>query len=227
MKKSSNNLKFAILATDIVVLTIKDNKLLVRLQEVNRPPYFDAVPGLPGGLISPTETAEETVRRLLSEKARLNPSKVYIEQLYTFSALDRDPRGRVVSVAYLALVPWEDLTRLEQQDTEEVWWEEVRKIKNLAYDHRSILSTAIKRLQSRITYTTLSSKLAPTEFTLTHLEKIYEVILKKSIDKRNFRKKLISLNIVKKTEKKVQGVKYRPPNLYSFSTKNVSDLSIL
>lgn len=227
MKRSSNNLKFAILATDIVVLTIKDNKLLVRLQEVNRPPYFDAVPGLPGGLISPTETAEETVRRLLSEKAQLNPSKVYIEQLYTFSTLDRDPRGRVVSVAYLALVPWEELSIIEKQSTKEIWWEEINGTKNLAYDHKSILSTAIRRLQSRITYTTLSSKLVPKEFTLTHLEKIYEVILKKSIDKRNFRKKIISLNIVKKSEKKLRGVKYRPPNLYSFSTKNISDISIL
>lgn len=227
MKTPSNNLKFAILATDIVILTIKDSKILVRLQQVNRPPYFNTIPGLPGGLISPTETAEETVQRLLYEKAKLTPSKVYIEQLYTFSGINRDPRGRVVSVGYLALVPWEQLSILEQQDTEEVWWKEISKTKNLAYDHDSILSTAINRLKSRITYTTLSSKLVPKEFTLTHLEKIYELILKKSIDKRNFRKKLISLNIVKKSERKVEGVKYRPPNLYSFITKNVSDLSIL
>jgi len=227
MKKTGQNLKFAVLAVDVIILTVKDDRLLVRLQKVARPPHFDGIPGLPGGLISPTETAEEAVYRLISEKAHISPSKTYIEQLYTFSKVGRDPRGRVVSVAYLALIPWAQLSITEQQDTEVVWWTNASTVKNLAYDHDSMLVTAIKRLQSRITYTTVSSQIAPAEFTLTQLEKIYEVVLGKKIDKRNFRKKLLKLSVVKKSDRKLRGVRYRPADLYSFTSLKVKEISIL
>lgn len=227
MKKvTNNNLIFAILAVDIVLFTIKNDELLVRLVEVTRPPHFNGTWGLPGSLISPTETASEAVERLIEQKALIKKEKIYYEQLYTFSKINRDPRGRVVSVGYLALVPWESLSSTEQLNTGATW-KRVSKLKNLAYDHDEILDIAIKRLSSRITYTTLSSKLLPKKFTLTKLEKIFEIILEKDVDKRNFRKRLFAFNIVKKSKEQLRGMKHRPANLYFFSSSKIKEINII
>lgn len=222
-----NEIKFSILAADVAIFTVKDGKLLVRLSKVNRPPHFPGMPGIPGGLISPTETAEQAVSRLINEKSGIDSSKVYFEQLYTFSKVDRDPRGRVVSVAYLALVPWEILSEKERTDTKDLWWENAHTTAKLAYDHDTILSVAIKRLRTEIVNTTISSKLVQKEFTLTHLEKICETVLAKKIDKRNFRKKLLGLKVVKKKDRQLRGLKHRPANLFSFTTSKVKDISVL
>ena len=227
MKNTKDNIKFSIIAADVVLFTVRDNTLFVRLSKVDRPPHFPGIPGIPGGLISPTETAEEAVERLISEKAGIDSSKVYYEQLYTFSGVNRDPRGRVVSVAYIALIPWEALSRNEQTDTKNLWWESAHKTPKLAYDHDSVLSVAIKRLRFQIVHTTISSKLVTKEFTLTHLEKICETILAKQIDKRNFRKKLLSLKVLKKQDRQLRGVKHRPANLYSFTSSKIKDLTVI
>src|SRR6516165_11678418 len=102
-------LRFAILAADTVLFTMRDGKLLVRLTKVERPPHFPDNAGLPGGLLHPLETAEDAAMRHVEEKAGIARRKIYLEQLYTFSKVDRDPRGRVVAVAYCGLVPWETL----------------------------------------------------------------------------------------------------------------------
>lgn len=228
MKKiNEKHLKFAVLATDIALFTVKDEKLYVRLMKVDRPPYFTNMTGLPGGLILPKETAEEAVSRIIEEKGLVNSKKIYTEQLYTFSTIDRDPRGRVVSVAYLALVPWEMLSATEQSSATESWWQEIYPKEKMAYDHDKILSVAIKRLQSRITYSTLASKLVPKEFTLTQLEKVCEVVLGGDIDKRNFRKKLLKNKVVKKSKLKLTGVKHRPAHLYSFNSPKVLEVEML
>lgn len=227
MNTAKQNIIFAVLATDIALFTVKDNQLFVRIITVNRPPHFPGIPGLPGGLISPTETADQAVERLIQEKAHIQSSKVYFEQLYTFSSIDRDPRGRVVSVAYLALVPWEELSISEQEKIDAAYWQPVFPKQNLAYDHNEVLSLAIKRLRSRIIYTSISSKLVPKEFTLTHLEQTCEVVLGKEIDKRNFRKKLLSLEVLKKCDRQLRGVKHRPANLYKFSSAKVIDIQVL
>ena len=192
MKKtisSPEHLRFAVLATDIAIFTVRDKELLVRLIPVNRPPFFTDIKGLPGGLIDPKETAEEAVERHTKDKAKTGPDKVYFEQLYTFSSLKRDPRGRVVAVAYIGLVPWEKLSATEQMNTEEAQWVPAAHMKTLAYDHNEILDMAMKRLRSRITYTTIASKILCDEFTLTEMEEAYESVLLSDLDKRNFRKK--------------------------------------
>lgn len=233
MKHPTNNqaflkkFRFAVLATDIAIFTLNDDHLWVRLIRVNRPPHFDGVPGLPGGLLEPTETAEETAARLVSEKAGLAPTKVYLEQLATFSRVNRDPRGRVVAVAELALINWQSLTTKEQADNKEVWWNRIDKLPKLAYDHNEIFTTALERLRSRITYSTLISKLIPETFTLSELEAAYETILSKEIDKRNFRKKIKKLNILKTTNKKRMGTQWRPAELYSFRSTKVVPTEIL
>lgn len=227
MKNSEKHLKFAVLATDVALFTVNDGKIYVRVMDVDRPPHFIHMPGLPGGLILPHETAEDAVIRILEEKGKVNAKKVYIEQLYTFSSLKRDPRGRVVSVAYLALVPFENLSEKEKMKDKNTWWQEVYPKDKMAYDHDKILTVALKRLKSRITYSTLASQLVPKEFTLTHLEKVCEIILDGKIDKRNFRKKLLKNKIVKKSKLKLTGVKHRPAHLYTFSEKEVIEKEMI
>ncbi len=227
MRTQKQTLQFSILAADIALLTIRDGELYARIIPVHRPPHFMNRIGLPGGLILPTETAEEAALRLIKTKATLDTKGVHLEQLYTFSALNRDPRGRVVAVAYLALIPWESLRPTETLDTKEAWWAPVRELRKLAYDHDLILETAIARLRSRVTYTTLIAKLMPKEFTLTELETAYESVVKKNIDKRNFRKKILKLGILKPLKRKRTGSAFRPAELYSFTSTTVSDIEVL
>lgn len=223
---TERHLHFAILATDIALFTIRDGELLVRLGVVHRPPHFPNSKGLPGGLIKPHETAEDSVSRIVETKAQIDPRKIHIEQLYTFSAIDRDPRGRVVAVAYLALVPWELLSPTEQLDTESAWWSPIGKAKRMAYDHDQMLPMALNRLASRIAYTTLIQKILPREFTLSELEKAYASVLSTSPDKRNFRKKILKLNILKKVPSKRKGA-FRPAQMYRFAKQKVENIEIL
>jgi 8-oxo-dGTP diphosphatase len=227
MKPDSSHIKFAVLASDTAVFTVRDGELLVRLVNVDRPPHFKNIPGLPGGLLTPTETADEAALRHVEEKAHIKASKLYVEQLYTFSAVDRDPRGRVVAVAYIALIPWENLSATEQLGTDGAQWVSVSSAHKLAYDHDEILTIAVNRLRSRSTYTTVVSKLMPSEFTLSELEKTYEGILKTRFDKRNFRKKILKLKILKELPHKRTGTAFRPAALYTFTSPKVKEIEIL
>ncbi len=223
---SPSPLHVAILATDVALFTIKDDAFFVRLITVDRPPHFKNTPGLPGGLIDAKEIAEEAASRHLTTKAGIS-SHIYLEQLYTFSALNRDPRGRVVAVAYIALVPWEQLSPDEQRDGDGAYWHKVHGLKGLAYDHDEILKVALERLRSRVHYTTLISKLLPKEVTLTDLETAYEILLGTDLDKRNFRKKILKLNILKELPKKRTGGSFRPAQLYAFASDKVKEIEML
>ncbi len=226
-KVSPQHIRFAIIATDVAVFTIMDGRLMVRLIRVDRPPYFSNARGLPGGLIAREETADETALRLVRDKAHLDPAKIHIEQLYTFSNINRDPRGRVVAVAYLALVPWEKLSEEERSESEDAWWSEISQAGNLAYDHDEILLVAISRMKSRVTYTTLMSKIMPKEFTLTELEQAYENTLDIELDKRNFRKKVLKLKILTALPHKQRKGKFRPAQLYRFTGEKVREINII
>lgn len=219
--------KFAVLATDTALFTLREGELLVRLINVHRPPHFVDARGLPGGLLAPTEDAETATRRHITEKAGVDPKKLYLEQLYTFSEVDRDPRGRVVSVVYSAYVPWEQLSPEEQGDTKAAWWHPVASAKKLAYDHDAVLRTARERLRTRARYTTLLSKLMPKEFTLTELESAFECVLGTTLDKRNFRKKIEKLGILKETPRMKSGGRFRPARLYQFASKDVKEIEML
>lgn len=220
-------LHFAVLATDTVVLTVHEGKLLVRLIKVDRPPFFVNMQGHPGGLIDPKETAEEAAKRHVEHKAGVVASKLYVEQLYTFSGVDRDPRGRVVAVSYLALVPWGKLSKEEQSETASSWWVPVSEVSSLAYDHLEMLALALKRLRSRITYTTVIAKFLPKEFTLTEMETAYEIILGAPLDKRNFRKKVLKLDIIAPLKGKFTAGRSRPAQLYMFASAEVKEIEVL
>jgi 8-oxo-dGTP diphosphatase len=228
MQSAENEpIKFAVLAADAVVFTIKDNELYVRLITVNRPPHFVNMQGLPGGLLLPTETADEAVLRHIHAKTGITSAALYIEQLYTFSRVDRDRRGRVVAVGYLSIVPWSALAQHEQEDTEESAWVRFVDVKTLAYDHNEILTMAMKRLRSRVTYTTLISKFLPSEFTLTELKSAYDAILETSLDKRNFRKKILKLDILTQLDKERSGEPWRPAQLYKFKQNGIQEIEVV
>lgn len=212
MSKTTNNIRFAVLATDVVCLRIIDGNLSVLIGKADSPNPYKGMWTLIGGLILPTETAEISAERLLKDKAGI--SKIYKEQLYTFSDINRDPRGRVVSVAYLALTS--DDPRGVTNTQIETRWCAINALPKLGYDHNEILTTAIYRLRSKIIYTSIAKHLLPKEFTLTELQTVYEIVLKEKLDKRNFRKKILSEGIlIDKNKTKKQGI-MRPAVLYSF-----------
>lgn len=220
MKQAPIELRFAAMAVDAVIFGIQNKKLHVLVQNVNRPPHYVNVPGFPGGLIDKTETAEQAVVRHLTNKAGLK--KVYLEQLYTFSALERDKRNRVISVGYIGCV---EPATVASHSSDTASWLPVSSIKKLAYDHSSMFDMAIARLRGKLAYTTVAQFLLPDTFTLTELQSVYEVILGTTLDKRNFRKKILALNCLKETGKMQEGVQNRPAALYSFTSKKLVELS--
>ena len=227
-KDNPVHLRFAVLAVDIVLFVIKENELYVRLVSVDRPPYFPkGSRGFPGGLIDPSETAEDAVTRHLRDKALINPEKIHFEQLYTFSTIDRDPRGRVVAVSYIALAPWEELSAMEQQNSPQSYWCKVSEAIGLAYDHDEMLAVAMERLRSRVKNTTIIGKFFPNEFTLGDLERAYSVILEEPVDKRNFRKKIIKLDILEELPHMQTGERFRPAKLYRLKKPDVCEIEII
>lgn len=219
----ASELRFAVLASDVVLFTIDEGVLKVLLMEVNRPPHFPGVPGFPGGILKPDETAYDAAVRHLKEKGGVKASRVYLEQLYTFSKVDRDPRGRVVSVAYMGLMPGTEMQHKEDTGT---WWENVSQVSDLAYDHTKILSTALERLRGKVTYTNLMAQLMPEEFTLTELQRAYEIVLDRELDKRNFRKKIQASGLIEATGNKRQG-EHRPAELYTFVSHDLQEIELI
>ncbi|MBI4128671.1 MAG: NUDIX hydrolase [Parcubacteria group bacterium] len=222
MARQSHKLTFAVLATDTVLFTVDGHELKVLLMRVHRPPHVTRHWGVPGGLIHPKETADQAAQRHLREKGGV--TGVYLEQLYTFSRVDRDPRGRVVSVAYLGLVPGVDISK---HSDGEVGWFPVRLLPALAYDHREIIRTAVERLKAKLEYTNIAYRLVPEAFTLTELQRVYEVIIGRKLDKRNFRKKLFFLNLLEKVGRKKKSGASRPAELYRFRERKPRMVPVL
>ncbi|HEU5290686.1 MAG TPA: NUDIX domain-containing protein [Cyclobacteriaceae bacterium] len=176
---------------------------------------------LPGGFLQ-AETLEDAAHRILSSKVGL--AKIYVEQLYTFGSLDRDPRGRVVSVAYYALVNPKNFSIVAGATSSDVHWFEIDELPELGFDHQAIINVAWQRLQSKVSYQPVGFNLLAEEFTLSELQFLYESILQRRIDKRNFRKKIMGSGILKETGKKRTGLKNRQPLLYSFDQKKYNKL---
>jgi 8-oxo-dGTP diphosphatase len=208
--------KFAVIATDVAIFTIDQGELKVLLIQMKKTPYQGKW-ALPGGLIGPRESLDEAAERNLREKTGVK--NAYLEQLYTFGEVDRDPFGRVVSVAYIALLPSANLHLATTADYGEVAWFPVSRPPALAYDHAEVLRTALERLRAKIEYTNMVYGLLPGEFTLGELQKVYEIILGRRLDKRNFRKKILELRIVRPTGRMKKAGPMRPAALYEFQSK--------
>jgi ADP-ribose pyrophosphatase YjhB (NUDIX family) len=224
MPKLAKKYKYAVIAVDVIIFTINKGKLQVLLIEMKKKPYASSW-AAPGGLIKISESLEDAAKRVLREKAGMR--NVYLEQLYAFGNPKRDPFGRVVSVAYYALIPGDGIVLKTTKEYAGVKWFPVDDIPRLAYDHKDILKKAVRRLQRRLTQTNIACNLLPVEFSLSELQKTYEIILGKKLDKRNFRKKILSLDLVEMTPKKRRGVSNRPANLYRFLSRKNFNVEIL
>jgi 8-oxo-dGTP diphosphatase len=223
MSTSKNNIQFAVLAVDAVCLRVINNTLCVLLGKTADTSPFPGKWALVGGLVHPEETAEEALSRHLLHKAGIK--KIYSEQLYTFSEIDRDPRGRVVSVAYLALTG-EDPQKSESAHSE-TKWQPVDALPHLAYDHAKIIAAGLDRLKGKIVYTNIAQHLLPSEFTFSELQSVYEIVLGKGLDKRNFRKKILACNILEETgATRKEGV-MRPAALYRFTTRKLVNVELI
>lgn len=209
-RKTIAELRVAIAAVDVVLFSTINNELCVFLVPIHRPPHYENLQGFPGGIIGDTENADQAALRHLKEKT--NIVGVHIEQLYTFSDPDRDKRSRSISISYMALISSDQIST-----TQKGGWFSVKKISKLAYDHLKVLEKAVGRLQSKITYTDIAKNLLPIEFTLSELQKLYEIILGKPIDKRNFRKKILATQIVIPIKGKKKKTLHKPAQLYKFA----------
>jgi len=205
---------------DLVVFTIREQRLHVLLVQRAIPP-FEGRWVLPGGFIREGESLEHAAARELKEETGVED--VYLEQLFTFGDPGRDPRGRVVTVAYYALISADTRPLAARTDARAAQWWPVASHPPLAFDHEGILTYAIERLRNKLEYTTVGFELLPRRFTLGELQAVYEAILGRPLDKRNFRRKLALLGILKpvKEQRRERG---RPAQLFEFSARQFAKL---
>ena len=197
--------------SDIVILTIRNNQLKLLLILRGSEP-FKGIWALPGGFVGIDEDIEAGARRELFEETGV--SNVYLEQLYTFGAVDRDPRERVITVAYYALVPCDRMHLRAASDAESVAWFSMDELPKLAFDHLQIVEMAHQRLVAKLDYSTIALQFMPEEFTLSELQAVYEIILREELDRRNFRKWALALELIEETGKERRDGAHRPAKLY-------------
>jgi 8-oxo-dGTP diphosphatase len=212
-----------ILTVDSVVLQLIDNELFVLLiQRENEP--FKGAWALPGGYNPAGETTHAAMGRILKAKAGIDNDKLkLVEQLYTFDTVARDPRGHAVSVTYMGL--GKDIVPESSRTTQNPQFFPVNNLPDLAYDHAKIIKYAHERLQSKVTYTNAVFALLDPFFTLSQLQAAYEAILCRPLDKRNFRKKFLSLDLIHATSEMQRDGAHRPARLYAFNSLELESLS--
>ena len=211
----------AALTVDCVVFGFDDGELKVLLIERGLPPYTGQW-ALPGGFVRVDETLDEAARRELEEETGL--SGVFLEQLYTYGGVDRDPRERVVSVAWYALVKLADNETRAATDAADARWFPVAALPPLAFDHADILETALARLRGKLRWQPVGFELLPQRFTLSQLQHLYEAVLGAPLDKRNFRKRVLALDLLIPLKAKTSGPG-RPAQLFRFDPEKYARLT--
>lgn len=205
---------------DIILFTFHEEELRVLMVRRKQPP-FAAKWALPGGFVEIDEDLEDAARRELFEETHVQD--IYLEQLYTFGEPDRDPRGRVITVAYFALLSTDQSQSLQIQgasDADEAAWWNVYELPPIAFDHARIIQYALQRLRWKLEWTALGFLLLPAEFTLSELQKVYETVLHEPLDKRNFRRKMLAADVLEETGNLREG-DHRPAKLYQFTAKAI------
>ena len=200
---------------DCVIFGYRNDSLQVLLSQRIDEPY-KGVFALPGGFVGVDETLNDAAKRVLLQKTGLKD--VYMEQLFTFGEIERDPRDRVISVAYFALI---NLTEMENI-AHSAKWHSVNRVSHLSlmllpFDHNEIISVAIERLKAKLTYQPIAFELLPDKFIFSDLENIYETILGTEHNRRNFRAKMLSYGFIDELDETLTGVSFRPPKLFRFN----------
>jgi len=206
--------------SDVIIFTLRDDDLSVLLIRRKLPP-FQGMWAIPGGFVNIDESLEGAALRELEEETGVRD--VYLEQLYTFGNVGRDPRGRVITVAYFALIPAPAIDPRAGDDAAEARWWSMYDLPPLAFDHADILAYALQRLRYKLEYSAVGFELLPEAFTLSDLQAAYEVILGEELDKRNFRRKILSADVIEETGGYRTG-EGRPARLYRFREDAVAEV---
>ena len=209
------------LTVDCVVFGLDEEDLKVLLIQRDLDPFAGKW-ALPGGFVKMDESLEEAARRELAEEAGV--SNVFLEQLFSFGDVQRDPRGRIVTVAYYALVKLSDHNVKAATDARNAAWFAIDDVPPLAFDHDRILGLAQQRLQGKVRYQPIGFELLPPKFTLTQLQRMYEKVLDRPLDKRNFRKKILGMEILQGLDEVETDVAHRAAQLYRFDKKRYDDM---
>jgi len=207
------------ITVDLVFFTVCDDALKVMLVKRAEPPY-SGYWSLPGGFLKVGESLEDAALRVLKEKTGVDD--VYIEQLYTFGDPSRDPRARVITVAYFALIPWKQLSQPESQKIADIIWHPADHLPRLAFDHKKIVEYAVHRLRTKVSYSNIVYGLMPKQFRLSELQRMYEIIINDKLDKRNFRKRMLATKLLQETGKKDINGAHRPARLYQFKKMEIT-----
>ncbi len=214
-------LKFeSVFSVDCVIFGFDEGELKILLIERNEEPFKDWF-ALPGNLVGNDEAIESAAQRILYEATGLKG--IFMEQFYTFGALGRHPLGRVITVAYYAMIRLnghKDVTPIPSTNfARKAVWMPIKDMPELAFDHSRIFRKSFEKIKNKISYQPIAFELLPEKFTLTQLQHLYEVILNKTLDKRNFRKKMLAYDILKELDEKQKGVSYRAAKLYKFDKR--------
>ncbi len=209
------------ITVDCVVFGYDLKQLNVLLVNRNKKPFQNTW-ALPGGFLNIDESFEQCVERVLATKTGM--IDLFMEQLFTFGKVNRDERGRVISVAYFSLINPHKYQIINGFMNNETQWFSYDKLPELAFDHAEIVKIAHERLQNKVRYHPIGFELLNKEFTLPELQRLYETILAKSIDRRNFRKKMLELGIIKATGERISGTPSRQPDIYQFDKARYDEL---
>lgn len=210
---------------DIVVFTVDGKDVKTLLVKRSKKPFVGEWI-IPGGAVYNNESIDYAAKRELKEKTGLN--NLFLEQFYAFGEPKRDPRQRMVSVAYLALIN-KNKVNIQQKTpkTMDAGWFSIEEIPDLAFDHNKIVLKALEVLKKKLMDTNIAFEIMPAEFTLAELHFLYETILNKQIDRRNFRRKLLSIGLIESTGEKEEGVSNRPGVLYRFKERKFKEIEII
>jgi len=214
--RAGNDPALPLPAVVVVILTVVNDDLCVLLIHRGAEPY-SGYWALPGGLLAEGEALDRAAARKLLDETGVQD--VYLEQLYTFGELSRgDSARRAVAVTYFALVQY-DQVRLRERTEWQPAWHNVYKLPRLAFDNNAVVDYAVRRLRSKVEYTNVAYSLLPRQFTLSELQQVYEAILDRELDKRNFRRRMLSLGIIKPAGGRRMEGAHRPAQLYTFTKR--------
>ncbi|RYE40059.1 MAG: NUDIX hydrolase [Sphingobacteriales bacterium] len=208
---------------DCVLFGYDEGELKVLLIERNQVPFKDWW-ALPGNIVGAEESLDQSASRILYELTGLKD--VYMEQYYTFGDVDRHPQGRVITVAYYAMLRLggEKTLKPVSDYAKNAQWINVKNLPDLAFDHKMIYDKGLEKIKRRIKHQPIAFELLPEKFTLTQLQQVYELVLGKKLDKRNFRKKMLNFGILKDLDEKQKGVSFRAATLYKFDKRKYAKL---